>query len=146
MKRVFYVAILFVTTVINAQDVRLKEAEDIRLKDEMIFHNDSPIFRYDKKAMGNELYVYELKGKEELFNIVVAGNSTESKMDDGKKIVFKKQNVVIQSKKFRERKWDFLIALLLEEKVIDLKGNIDADNLNRFKQKYDENNVNQMMR
>ena len=81
-----------------------------------------------------------------MLHLQVDNNGTEIKQDDGKKIIFEQQKVTIQSKNFRTRKWDFLIALLLEEKVIDLKGDINIDNLNRFKAKYDDNNVNQTMR
>ena len=96
--------------------------------------------------MNNELYVYKLNTKEELIHLLVDNNGTEIKQDDGKKLIFEQQKISIQSKNFRTRKWDFLIALLLEEKVIDLNGNINLDNLNRFKAKYDDNDVNKTMR
>ena len=96
--------------------------------------------------MGNELYVYKLNTKVELVNMTVDNNNTESKVDDSKKIVFTKLNTTIASKNFRSRNYEFLIALLIEEKVIDLKGDINLDNLKRFKAKYDENNINQTMR
>ena len=78
--------------------------------------------------------------------MIVENYGTESKVDDVKKIIFTQQNTVIQSKNFRSRNYEFLIALLIEEKVIDLKGEINADNLKRFKAKYDDGNVNHTMR
>ncbi len=84
--------------------------------------------------------------KEELLNIVVDNNKTESKVDDSKKIIFAQQNITIQSKNFSEQKWDFLIALLIQEKVIDAKGEINLDNLKRFKAKHDEKDINKTMR
>lgn len=95
--------------------------------------------------MGNELYVYKLNTKEELLSMIVDNNKTESKVDDSKEILFTKQKTTIASKNFRSRDYDFLIALLIEEKVIDLKGEINADNLIRFKAKYDERNINHSM-
>ena len=95
--------------------------------------------------MGNELYVYKLNTKEELVNMIVDNYGTESKVDDSKKIVFTRQNTTIASKNFRSRNYEFLIALLLEEKVIDLKSKINTDNLKRFKAKYDDGNINKTM-
>ncbi len=139
MKYLSYLAVLLLT-------VTTLTAQEIKLKDDIVYSGDTPAFSFAKKAMGNELYLYKLNSKEELLNMIVDNNNTESKVDDGKKIVFSKQNTTIQSKTFRNRKWDFLIALLLEEKVIDLKGDINLDNLKRFKAKYDDNDVNKTMR
>lgn len=121
-------------------------AQEIKLKKEIVYVVDTPVFSFAKKYMNNELYVYKLNTKEELVHLLIDTNGTEIKQDDGKKLIFEQQKVSIQSKNFRTRKWDFLIALLLEEKVIDLKGNINLDNLNRFKAKYDDNDVNKIMR
>ena len=139
MKYLIYTAALLLTaTSVTAQK--------IKLKDDILYFGDKATFSYAKKSLNNELYVYKLNTKEELLNMIVDNNNTESKVDDGKKIVFTKQNTTIQSKTFRNRKWDFLIALLIEEKVIDLKGDINLDNLKRFKAKYDENDINKTMR
>ncbi|MEO5776141.1 MAG: hypothetical protein ABIQ27_04505 [Flavobacterium sp.] len=139
MKYLCYIAVLLLaTTTLCAQEVKLKK--------EVVFVSDAPTFSFAKKAMGNELHVYKLNTKEELVKMVVDNNNTESKVDDGKKIVFDKQKITIASKNFRSREYEFLISLLLEEKVIDLKGDINLDNLKRFKEKYDDNNVNQTMR
>ena len=139
MKQLIYLTVLLITaTTLSAQEIKLKK--------EIIYLGDTPAFSFAKKAMGNELYVYKLNTKEELFNMIVDNNNTESKVDDSKKIIFAKQKTTIISKNFRSRSYEFLIALLFEEKVINLKGDINADNLKRFKEKYDENNVNQTMR
>ena len=139
MKYLNYIAVLLLSlTALSAQEVKLKK--------EIIYVGDAPTFSFAKKSMGNELYVYKLNTKEELVNMTVDNNNTESKVDDSKKIVFTKLNTTIASKNFRSRNYEFLIALLIEEKVIDLKGDINLDNLKRFKAKYDENNINQTMR
>jgi hypothetical protein len=96
--------------------------------------------------MGNELYIYKLNTQEIVVSFFVDTNNTESKIDDSKKIVFTTPQTTITTKNFRARDFDFLIALLIEEKVIDLQGNIDLNNLRRFKEKYNENNVYQMTR
>ena len=135
MKYLFcLMALLFTASTLNAQKVKLKK--------EVVYIDDVPTFGYQKKAMGNELYVYSLNTKDELLHIIVDNNKTESKVDDGKRIVFAKQNTTIQSKNFRGRDYEFLLALLLEEKVINLKGEINADNLKRFKSKFDDGNIN----
>ena len=139
MKYIIYVTTLvFFATKITAQEIKLKDA--------IVYSGDTPAFSFAKKSMNNELYVYKLNTKEELLHLLVDTNGTEIKQDDGKKLIFEKQKISIKSKNFRTRKWDFLIALLLEEKVIDLNGNINLDNLNRFKAKYDDNDVNKIMR
>ena len=139
MKYIIYVTTLvFFATKITAQEIKLKDA--------IVYSGDKPAFSFAKKSMNNELYIYKLNTKEELIHLLVDTNGTEIKQDDGKKLIFEQQKISIQSKNFRTRKWDFLIALLLEEKVIDLKGNINLDNLNRFKAKYDDNDVNKTMR
>jgi hypothetical protein len=139
MKYIINVTILvFFATKITAQEIKLKDA--------IVYSGDIPAFSFAKKSMNNELYVYKLSTKEELVHLLVDTNGTEIKQDDGKKLIFVQQKVSIQSKNFRTRKWDFLIALLLEEKVIDLKGNINLDNLNRFKAKYDDNDMNKIIR
>ena len=139
MKYLSYTAALLLTVVTLT-------AQEIKLKEDLVYSGDKPAFSFSKKSMNNELYVYKLNTKDEVLNMIVDNNNTESKVDDGKKIVFAKQNTTIQSKTFRNRKWDFLIALLIEEKVIDLKGDINPDNLKRFKAKYDDNDVNKTMR
>jgi hypothetical protein len=139
MKYIIYVTTLvFFATKITAQEIKLIDA--------IVYSGDTPAFSFTKKSMNNELYVYKLNTKEELIHLLVDTNGTEIKQDDGKKLIFEKQKISIKSKNFRTRKWDFLIALLLEEKVIDLNGNINLDNLNRFKAKYDDNDVNKTMR
>lgn len=138
MKHLTYLVVLFLaTTTLTAQEVKLKK--------EIVYVGESPAFSFEKKAMGNELYIYKLNTKEEVLNMVVDNNKTESKVDDSKKIIFTKQNTTIATKNFRSRNYEFLIALLLEEKVINLQGEINDNNLIRFKAKYDEGNINHTM-
>jgi hypothetical protein len=135
MKYLYYLVVLILTTAtLTAQKVKLKK--------EIVYFNDVRAFSFEKKSMGNELYVYKLETKEELFNFMVDNNKTESKVDDSKRIVFTKQNTTIASKDFQGRNYEFLIALLLEEKVVNLKGEINLDNLIRFKARYDDGNIN----
>lgn len=117
-------------------------AQKIKLKKDIVYINDAPAFSYEKKSMGNELYVYKLNTKEELLKMIVDNNKTESKVDDSKKITFTGQNTTISSKDFRSRDYEFLLDLLLEAKVINVNGEISSDNLMRFKQKYDDSNIN----
>ena len=138
MKFLIYLSVLLITTTILS-------AQEVKLKKEVVYINESATFSFDRKAMGNELCVYKLNTKEEVLTMIVDTYGTESKVDDSKKIVFTKQNRTIQSKNFRGRNWEFLIALLLSEKVIDLKGEINSDNLIRFKAKYDDKNINHTM-
>jgi len=138
MRYLFYVLILsLITTKISAQEVTLKKG--------IIYVDNAPAFSFERKAMGNELYIYKPDTKEELVKMAVDNNGTESKVDDSKKIIFTQQKVTIQSKNFRSQNWEFLLSLLLQEKVFDLKGEINQDNLKRFKSKYDQNDVNHII-
>ncbi|HNP32890.1 MAG TPA: hypothetical protein PKN96_06330 [Flavobacterium sp.] len=137
MKYLSYIVALLLTYTLSAQEIKLKK--------EVVYVSDSPTFSFTKKAMGNELYIYKLNTKDELLSMVVDNNNTESKVDDSKKIIFAQQKSTIASKNFRSRDYEFLIALLLEEKVIDLKGEVNNDNLIRFKAKYDDGNINHTM-
>lgn len=138
MKHIKYIIALFLATASLS-------AQEIKLKKEVVYIADTPTFSFTKKAMGNELYVYQLNTQEELLNMVVDNNKTESKVDDYKKINFAKQSTSITSKNFRSRDYEFLIALLIEEKVINTKGEINVENLLRFKAKYDDGNINKTM-
>lgn len=138
MKYLFYLAVLVLS-------ISTLSAQTVKLKKDIVYVNDAPTFSFDKKSMGNELYVYRLDTKEELLSMVADNNKTESKVDDSKEIIFAKQKTTIASKNFRSRGYEFLIALLIEEKVMNLKGEINSDNLIRFKAKYDDGNVNKTM-
>lgn len=135
MKTFIYLLVFFIAAnSIAAQEVKLKKG--------IVYVDDVPAFSFDKKAMGNELYVYKLNTTEEVVSIIVDNNGTESKVDDSKKIIFNQQKTTIQSKNFRSQNYEFLLSLLLQGKVIDLKGEINPDNLKRFWSKHDQNNVN----
>lgn len=139
MKHLYFAVLLFFTS-------NILFAQKIKLKKEVVYADDMPAFSFDKKSMGNEFYLYKLNTKEEILNMVVDNNKTESKVDDSKRIVFTKETTTIASKNFKGRDYEFLVALLLEEKVLDLKGEINLDNLKRFKAKYDDGNVNHTMK
>lgn len=134
----FVIALFFFTSFLCAQEIKLKK--------EIVYFNDSPTFSYIKKGMGNELQVFKLNTSEVIFTIVVDNNSTESQVDDFKQIFFSEQKTTISSKNFRNRNYEFLVDLLFKEKVIDLNGKVDTSNLKRFKEKYNDNSAYQMMR
>ncbi len=135
MKTLFYFAALLLT-------MSAANAQKIKLKKEIVYVDDVRTFKFDKKAMGNDLHVYKLNSKEELLNIAVISNGTESKVDDSKTITFTEQNATIKSKDFRAMSYEVLLGLLLELKVINLNGEVSTDNLMRFKAKYDDSNIN----
>ncbi len=133
MKNLCCLVILVLTaTTLSAQEIKLKKG--------IVFVAEVPTFSFTKKAMGNELYIYKLNTNEELLYITVVNNNTESKVDDSKKLFFTKQNTTVATKNFRSQNYESILGLLLEEKVVDLKGEINTDNLKRFKAKYDDGN------
>lgn len=138
MKNLYLLTVLLAFSFLSAQEIKLKK--------EIVLVDGSETFSYEKKAMGNELHVYQLKTKEELVSMTTDNNGTESKVDDTKKVTFTQPKITIQSKIFRGKNWEEMILLLLQEKVFNLKGEINADNLNRFKGKYDDGNINHVNR
>ena len=135
--KIFFILTILSTTFFFAQDVKFKK--------QIVYVDNVAAFSFDKKAMGNEIYIYKLTTHTEFVHMTVDNFGTESKVDDGKNIIFSNQKTTIVSKKFRGKDWDFILSLLLLEKVIDLKGEINNDNLIRFKAKYDDGNVNHTM-
>jgi hypothetical protein len=135
MKNIIYAVALLLSSTI-AQTIT---AQEIKLKDNTVLLGDQAVFSFDKKAMNNEFHLYKLNTQEELVMLQHqhVGADTGAK-DDFKKIVFTKQNTIIESKVLQKRNWKFLIQLLLDEKVIDASGTVDLKNLERFVGKYDE--------
>lgn len=135
MKPFHYLLILLVSaTTLSAQKVDLKKG--------IVYVDETPAFSFEKKAMGNEIHLYRLNTKDELAYVAVETNNTESKVDDSKKVVFMQQHVTIKSKDFRAKNYETMIQLLLEGKVMDSKGEINAENLKKFQQKFDDGNIN----
>ncbi|WP_333600275.1 hypothetical protein [Flavobacterium sp.] len=135
MKHLMYALTLLLcstlTNAINAQEVKLKETT--------VLVDDKPAFSFDKKNLNNEFHLYKLNTQEELVVLQQQHIGSEtSAVNDYKKLIFAKQNIVIESKVLRPRNWKFLIQLLLTEKVLDVSGSIDEKNLERFAGKYDE--------
>ncbi|WP_162127433.1 hypothetical protein [Flavobacterium phycosphaerae] len=136
MKNIIYVMVLLISSTLT-QTVK---AQELKLKDNVVLLGDKPAFSFDKKAMNNEFHLYKLNTQEELVVLKHqhVGADTGAQ-DDFKKIIFAKQNIVIESKVLQKRNWKFLIQLLLDEKVLDPStGTVDVKNLERFAGKYDE--------
>jgi hypothetical protein len=118
MKNIIYIIAILISSTVT-QSIT---AQEIKLKDNTVFQSDKPVFSFDKKAMNNEFHLYKLNTQEELVILQHqhVGADTGAK-DDFKKIVFGKQNTVIESRVLQKRNWKFLIQLLLEEKVFTSK-------------------------
>lgn len=117
-------------------------AQTVKSKKEVIFIDEKPALSYVKKSMGNEIHIFKINTTEEIFSMFTETNGTESKVDDAKKIVFNTENTVVKSVLFRERNWDAMVLMLLQERVIDVNGLINKDALLKFAAKFDEKNVN----
>jgi len=134
MKNLMYALALLLTAIVTNN----VKAQEVKLKSDKIIVDDKPTFDYDKD--GFEFHIYKLNTKDEIVYIQHSNNSTISYLeDDYKKIIFPNNNVNIESALFRARSFKYIVTLLLTEKVLDLEGNIDAEKLQKFATKYNEN-------
>jgi hypothetical protein len=135
MKKINYLCCLLFLVAVTPT----AKAQEVKLKNDTVIIDDKPAFSYDKKSMGNEFYLYKLNTKDEIAYMIANKNETISYLeDDFKKIVFTEANVVVESSALRGRSWKYIVELLLESKVLDIEGNVDAKYLERFVTKYDE--------
>jgi hypothetical protein len=112
-------------------------AQEVDLKKDQVFVDGKPVYSYDRGSL--EFHLYKLGTTDELIYVLHNNNSTQKYMDDDyKKIVFVEKNVIVENSLLRGRSKKYIIELLLKEKVLDLEGNIDETNLQKFVTKYDE--------
>jgi hypothetical protein len=133
MKKLFFLmgTILFTAFQLSAQKIEF-------VKDKvLVYKTDS--FDFVRKDMGSEFTLYKLNSKNEIVYMTQNTNGTrEDYADDYIKFVFVDLDIIVEAGRFHGKSWKTLIALLLEENVIDKVGNINAENLQRFATKYDD--------
>ncbi|MGL2966321.1 hypothetical protein [Flavobacterium sp. XGLA_31] len=135
MKNLMHLAVLLTIMAVTHHS----QAQEIKFKDTTILADGTATYSFEKKGMGSQLLVYKLNTQE----TIVSLEQLHQGFDRGPagnyvSFVFPGQNVTITSKTLQHNNWKFLVSLLMSEKVIDAKGNVDALNLKRFQQKFDE--------
>lgn len=122
----------------SAQKVKLKKGE--------VLVDGAPTFTYKKKNLASQVSIYKMDGTEILF---INRNNNETPKyteDDFVQITFISLNQKLESATLAGRTVKYLIALMLEENVLDTKGNFDEDKMVTFFTKYDENITNRTLR
>ena len=115
---------------INAQKVKLSNGK--------VYLDDKVILKYEKRTFNSELKLFTLDSNEEIGDFVEY--SSRRYINGGfKKLYFTKENFKIESTRLKARGWKHTITVLIEEKVINAKGKIVKENLERFANKYAEN-------
>ena len=139
MRVIFIIISLFFTTVSFAQKVQFKKSKVLIDKIET--------FDFNRSLLSNDFSLYKLNSKDEIIYISHFNNETPRYHDDDyKKIVFIKQNIIVESSRLRSKTLKQLIRLLLEEEILDKDGNINPEKLQSFVTKYNENITNRTMR
>lgn len=130
-KKYLLTLLLLATTVIKAQEIKFE-------KDKVLVDK---IAQYDfvRKNFGDEFTLYKLDSKDEIIYMSRDNNSTKNYLDDDfVRFTFSESGVIIKSRRLKGITWKSIIKLLIENKVIDLEGNIDELNLEKFSAKYDD--------
>ncbi|AWA30939.1 hypothetical protein HYN48_13115 [Flavobacterium magnum] len=133
MKKAYYSLIIFIFFVCNLH------AQDIKFDDNKVLVDKTERFDFVRKSMGTEFSLYKLNTKDEIIYMTSERNGTDRYFDDDfRRITFVEQKITIESSRLKFDSWKAIIKLLLEDKVIDFEGNIDAERLERFSAKYND--------
>lgn len=123
----------------NAQEVKFSKGD--------VLVDDVKKFEYEKKALGNQFSLYTPGRESEIVFIKFNNNETAKYIeDDFLQITFIKDQKKIETMAFKGRNNKWIIEKLLNDKVLDLQGNIDSEKLEAFYVKYDENITNRTIR
>jgi len=125
---IFAFCLIFISTTINAQKVKIKKGK--------ININEKEVFNY--KDEENSVSVYNIRSNEEIIFIKInKGKITEGPdkyKDDYITYMFLNEKIKVE---ISSPKYDF--GLLYNQGVFDLDGNLNFEKMKIFKEKYDEN-------
>lgn len=123
--------ILLLTTILFTSALY---SQEIDLKKGKVLANNNSVFQFDKRKMGSEMSIFQLNSKEELIYIEINNNNTISYLnDDYIRMVFPKNDVTIESTLLINKNFKEIIELLFMNRVVDIDGTINAENLALFK-------------
>ncbi|MCJ8291144.1 MAG: hypothetical protein HRT58_15770 [Crocinitomicaceae bacterium] len=113
------------------------QAQKVKLKKDVIYVDGEATFSFAKKTHGTEFVVYTLNTKDELFTAIFYAGNTEVRDDNYYKLVFTNEK---KSMEYTRTYWNkYLIGWLLEQDILNVKGEMDPDKIDGFITKYDEN-------
>lgn len=117
-------------------------SQDIDLKKGKVLANHKSIFNFDKRKMGSEISLFKLDTTTEVIYIEINNNNTISYLDDDfLRMVFPKNDVTIESTLLINKNFKEIIQLLFMNNVIDMDGNINAENLELFRQRQNNRKI-----
>lgn len=135
MKKWNYLIIMLFIATLGAK------AQEVKFDDDKVIIDKTARFDFNRKSLGAEFSLYKLNTKDEIIYMSLDNNETNQyKDDDFKRLVFLENKITIESSRLKFATWKAIVKLLLEDKVLDLEGNIDTNNLEKFYAKY--NSVN----
>ncbi|WP_445455036.1 hypothetical protein [Flavobacterium sp. HNIBRBA15423] len=117
-------------------------SQDIDLKKGKVLVNHKSVFNFDKRKMGSEISLFKLDTTTEVIYIEINNNNTISYLDDDfVRVVFPKNDVTIESTLLINKNFKEIIQLLFMNNVIDMDGNINAENLELFRQRQNNRKI-----
>ncbi|NHN27530.1 hypothetical protein FIA58_017765 [Flavobacterium jejuense] len=117
-------------------------SQDIDFKKGKILADHKNIFNFDKRKMGSEISIFKLDTTTEVIYIEINNNNTISFLnDDYVRMVFPKNDVTIESTLLINKNFKEIIQLLFMNNVIDFDGNINAENLELFRQRQNNRKI-----
>jgi hypothetical protein len=135
MKKLNFLIIIFCITILNVT------AQEVKFDDDKVLVDKTVRFNFNRKGLGTEFSLYKLNTKDEIIYMSLDKNETNQyKDDDFKRLVFLQNKITIESSRLKYATWKAIVKLLLEDKVLDLEGNINTSNLEKFYAKYNEVN------
>lgn len=131
---ILLLTVILFTSVLYSQEIDLKKGK--------VLANNNSIFQFDKRKMGSEMSLYQLNTNVELIYIEINNNNTISYLDDDYiRMVFPKNDVTIESTLLINKNFKELIELLFMNRVVDIDGNINTENLALFKQRQNNRRI-----
>ena len=117
----------------------IAKAQDVKFKDNKVLVDKTARFDFIRKGLGDEFSLYKLNTKDEIIYMALDRNgSNQYQDDDFKRFTFIESKIIVESSRLKFTTWKSIIELLLEEKILDLEGNIDVTNLEKFVAKYND--------
>ncbi len=114
-------------------------AQEVKFDDDKVLIDKTERFSFNRKSLGDEFSLYKLNTKDEIIYMALDRNGTQQyQADDFKRFTFLESKTVIESNRLKFTSWKAIIKLLLEDKVLDLDGTINTENLAKFAAKYND--------
>ena len=137
----------FLLSITTLLVIGISNAQQIKLKKGMVTIDGVERFQYKRSNGGVDLTLYDLNKTSEILFMTKNQNGTSGYLDDDyKQISFISQKIKVESATYSSYPNKWFLKKLINENVLDLEGNINAEKLDVFIMKYDENITNRTIR